>query len=87
MKKTRILKRSFALLFGAIGLTSLFSSCHKERTCDCTQSYTYSYIGGASYTNSIDITKKTEEKCWELNETTEYSYGNATYSQSIACDN
>ena len=86
MKKLRILKRSMALLFGALGLTTVFSSCHKERTCNCTQTNSYTYIGGSSYSYSQQVTKKTEQKCWELNETTEQSYGGSTYTQSITCN-
>lgn len=85
MKKFRTLKRSFGLLLGALGFTTVFTSCHKEKTCNCTQSYTYT-SQGASYTYSQQVTKKTEQKCWELNETTEYSYGGATYSMSLDCE-
>jgi len=90
MKKLRILKRSMALLFGVLGLATAFSSCHKERTCNCTQSNTFSYNGGSS-TYSQEVTKKTEQKCWELNQTTETSsssyYGGPTTSiQTVVCD-
>lgn len=86
MKKIRIFKRSFGLLLGAVGVTTLFTRCHKERSCSCKQSTTATYIGGQSYTYSQQIIKKTEQKCWELNETTEFSNGGETYSQSVTCD-
>jgi hypothetical protein len=86
MKKIRRLNKTFGVLLGALGLSAMFTSCHKERTCNCTQSMTYTYQGGQSSTYSQQVTQKTEQKCWELNESTEYSYGGATYSQSISCD-
>ncbi|MCO4814689.1 MAG: hypothetical protein KC454_08250 [Flavobacteriales bacterium] len=89
MKKLRILKRSMALLFGVLGLATAFSSCHKERTCNCTQSNTFS-SNGSSSTYSQEVIKKTEQKCWELNQTTETSsssyYGPSTSTQTIVCD-
>lgn len=85
MKKIRLFTKSFSLLLGAIGLSALFTSCHKERTCNCTQSSTYTY-SGQSYTYSQSVTKTTEEKCWALNETTEYIDGGSSSTQTLTCD-
>lgn len=39
MKSIKNLKKLFGILFGALGLGSMFSSCSKEVTCVCSYQY------------------------------------------------
>jgi len=63
MKNARLLKRTFGILLGAVGLTTFMSACHKERDCKCSQTQ-----GGETYTAIVS----TKEQCWELDKELEY---------------
>ncbi|MBN1181026.1 MAG: hypothetical protein JXB49_01980 [Bacteroidales bacterium] len=74
MKNIRLLKRIFGILFGAVGISSLLSACHKERDCRCTYS-----SDGDTYV----VTVTTKEPCWELDK--EVAYGSRVM-YTIKCD-
>lgn len=63
MKNFRLLRRTFRILLGAVGVSALFASCARERECKC--KYTY---GGQ--TTTFIITAK--EPCYELDREVEY---------------
>ncbi|MBN1187889.1 MAG: hypothetical protein JXB49_36785 [Bacteroidales bacterium] len=57
MKRFKHLRKALAILLGVFGLSTLLSSCFKEKDCKCT----YSYDG---YTQEMIVT--TKSKCEDL---------------------
>ncbi|MCH7534947.1 MAG: hypothetical protein IH948_04260 [Bacteroidetes bacterium] len=88
MKKNKNIVKFGSILLGLFGISSLFSSCAKEVTCNCTMTYTY-IDNGISYTYSESLFQiTTKGKCEDVEiEIPEYAYINsyAGSSYTISC--
>ena len=62
MKKFKHLRKLLAVLVGLFGLSSILSSCAKEKDCKCSVTYTYNGITMTVETAVI----KTKTKCEDL---------------------